>query len=1506
MRRVYSLLLPLLILLVGIGCWFSQSGSQSAGTGKLIQAASLDSVRDAELAELLKGHHGSREISPSNLAHAVELAKSRGERMKQWIVADPEQALAQSISFAEYEALPEELKPWFERPFAEIANLRIMPVCAEGAGREPMRILEMDGKSWDASVYGWRNQQVTKENTPLVGISLGGLAAISENAFVAVATDEADALTGVPLGNEDAQRDFSNGRLLGRRAVTALAGGKRYLFEDQASLNETNRRMAELDSSLSPKAGSNLVFAPSPGQGGAIDWGGLEEEVELQASAWSETPKSVFCIRVDFSDVEGEVVSQSALANVMNVPVASSITEMSYGKTTVSAEVSATTVRMPEPASYYVPSNNSGLHTDAKDAYELIAGDGVLDNYDIVVVHFAGIGMQGGGLTYAGLAGGGNQWLQGTTSSGVIIHEFGHNYGIGHSGFWDTSDGSVVGAGSNVEYGDQTDIMGSGPDPEGHFHMQAKQKLGWLEAGQWDDAAVSGSGVRRIYRFDSDDTTGALRGVRVPKGVEGGEYYWVGYRPGISTYPAFQQGAYLLWQRPGNSRSWLIDTTPGTEDGKLDAPVAIGRTYTDSVTDVHVTTLGKGGSGADQWLDVNVQIGPFPDNAPPTATITGSSAVGAREELTFSASAADEDGDELAYFWDFGDGSTGPNAASATHRWLVGGSYTVTLSVSDMKGGSVEVTQVVNVSDPLDTWTAGTVGASRSVNRSAYLNGRFVVTGNQYAYTSFDGLAWSEQYLALNFRSGGMAYGNGEYLIAGYDSVDGSWVAVVFTSPDGLQWERVELATFPELRDVAYGTGAFVAVGDDGTILRSVDDGQTWAAMSAPGTTSLRSIAFSGSEFVAVGGTAIYTSPDGEVWTDRSGGHSLPSWQSFDSVTYANGMFIAGGWYSGVHVSQDGGVTWGEVPIRGGHDYEIQDIVAGDGCIIAAAVDQDDGDTPAILVSYDGTSWQESSYDSFPNTDAIAFGNGRFFTADGSSGETLSSDAFYPANGAPLAEIDAPAAADARSSVLFSSIVSDPDNDPVTVEWDFKDGSPLVSGTAAVHTFSVGGSYSVDLIATDTRGGVTVTNHLVMVADPLDSWVTRTSGTTAHLNDIVAGGGLLVAVGENGGTYRTSSDGITWGGGGIGINIYLRAVTYDGANFVAVGQDYDFGASAWTGAIYTSPDGGSWTRRHFSGPPLRGVTYGLTSGGGLGVAVGDDGTIWYSSDRISWLPAPSSVADHLRDVAFGDGTFVICGSAGTVQTSADGSSWTDTTGGSGLASWQGFSEMEFADGLFFAGGWYARLRNSSDLGATFSTTESGYRNISGYAFGNGVHLAVGIDKDNDDADINLISQDGVNWSPLTTEGQDDRQSVVFFEDTFITVGSNGTIRQSAVFSASSVTGYAAWQMDHFPGSPLLSGSDEDFDGDGVANLIEYLTGSDPRDGSDWVSMTSEIEGNLLVLTIPRDPAANDLIVTALKSTALDDWSTIGVTILENSGTQFRAAIPLSEAKGFLRAEVEVE
>jgi len=66
------------------------------------------------------------------------------------------------------------------------------------------------------------------------------------------------------------------------------------------------------------------------------------------------------------------------------------------------------------------------------------------------------------------------------------------------------------------------------------------------------------------------------------------------------------------------------------------------------------------------------------------------------EEIMFQASATDANGDPVAYLWDFGDGITS-TSEKPSHMYASPGTYTVTLTVTDTRGGETVETMTIVV-----------------------------------------------------------------------------------------------------------------------------------------------------------------------------------------------------------------------------------------------------------------------------------------------------------------------------------------------------------------------------------------------------------------------------------------------------------------------------------------------------------------------------------------------------------------------------------------------------------------------------------------------------------------------------------------------------------------------------------------------------------------------------------------------------------------------------------------
>ncbi|MGE5345257.1 MAG: PKD domain-containing protein, partial [Acidithiobacillales bacterium] len=98
-------------------------------------------------------------------------------------------------------------------------------------------------------------------------------------------------------------------------------------------------------------------------------------------------------------------------------------------------------------------------------------------------------------------------------------------------------------------------------------------------------------------------------------------------------------------------------------------------------------------------------------NHPPTARITtpaGSVSAEAGVEVAFAGTGSDPDAfDSIRYRWSFGDGSRDATvAAPPPHPIALPGTYTVTLTVSDFRGGSASDSRTVTVGAPLVAGTS--------------------------------------------------------------------------------------------------------------------------------------------------------------------------------------------------------------------------------------------------------------------------------------------------------------------------------------------------------------------------------------------------------------------------------------------------------------------------------------------------------------------------------------------------------------------------------------------------------------------------------------------------------------------------------------------------------------------------------------------------------------------------------------------------------------------------------
>ena len=525
-----------------------------------------------------------------------------------------------------------------------------------------------------------------------------------------------------------------------------------------------------------------------------------------------------------------------------------------------------------------------------------------------------------------------------------------------------------------------------------------------------------------------------------------------------------------------------------------------GGTYT-----VTLTVTDNDGVSTSVSHDVTVAV-----NQPPTASFTPSAS-----GLTVTADgtgSTDPDGVITSYAWTFGDGATA-TAPTVSHTYATGGTYPVTLTVTDDGGLTGTTTTSVTVAPdqpPVAAFTTAVSSLSLSVDG----------TGSSDPDGSVVSYAWS-------FGDGATATN----ATAQHTYAAAGTYPVTLTVTDNLGTTGSTTQQVTVTAPATYAADSFGRTVTGGW--GSADTGGAWTLF---GSASQYSVG-NGSGVMALG--AAGATARTQLRSVSAGDVDQTVQFSLDKLGNGGGTYVSltsrdNGWNtmyrSKVWVKSTGVVVLSLTSLATTETTLAQSTVSGvtltPGVVLHVRF-QTQGVSPTTLrarVWLDGTAeptvWQLTATDStagLQTAGAVGIDTSLSGSAtnapvalsfDGYGAGTIGSP--LPANQPPVASFTA--TVNGLSVAVDGSASSDPDGTVTGYAWTF--GTATATGATASYTFPAAGTYPVTLTVTDDKGATGTLTKQVTVASTTDQPPVASFTTTVN--------GLSVAVD---GTASSDADG---------------------------------------------------------------------------------------------------------------------------------------------------------------------------------------------------------------------------------------------------------------------------------------------------------------------------------------------------------------------------------------------
>ncbi|MBK8035658.1 MAG: hypothetical protein IPK22_00765 [Verrucomicrobiaceae bacterium] len=452
--------------------------------------------------------------SPESLELGKAYAKHHTAEIAKLIVSDPQLAIESAVPMVVRQKLPKEIVALLEDRVRVRADYEVYgnaPLEGQEATMEPYTrtVTTADGKRWNAHVYGKRQWQRSTLNASLNGVAVGREMAVSDSPLRVLEvgelpqSDGREVVEACPVsGIETPVEKAPDGSLAAvseetpafetpERVIYVCSGGHISQIAEQYLSDEEKAHWQQLGTELNAGTGSGPSHAPISG---------------TIPSSWTTGGRSFLYIRACFPDNPVDPQNEQECHDMFKA-ANDYIVQTSYGRCYLTYAFPPLVV-LPYPLEWY-----NRYNTDVG------GGDTLLQNhaiqiaksmgYDTASYNLRAVRWSGGPGSYGGSASVGAAGMRmKSSSSGVFLHELGHNLGVWHANYWRTTPPSITGPGNNLEYGNTFDVMGSSGS-NGQYTASFKNTLSWMPPEQfWN---VTSSGLYRISQTDNAIADPSLR-----------------------------------------------------------------------------------------------------------------------------------------------------------------------------------------------------------------------------------------------------------------------------------------------------------------------------------------------------------------------------------------------------------------------------------------------------------------------------------------------------------------------------------------------------------------------------------------------------------------------------------------------------------------------------------------------------------------------------------------------------------------------------------------------------------------------------------------------------------------------------------------------------------------------------------------------------------------------------------------------------------------------------------